>query len=118
MGYEILCAVVMKDTKLLSDYTQGKGGNCRDAITNVIFPKLPETEQRRTLKQSPFEFHYKRTESHTFFAVTDAGYKKKTIWGFIDEIEREVIKLGLAANSENVRKMLTKTMVRVIMMNY
>jgi vesicle-associated membrane protein 7 len=107
---EILCAVIMMNGKLLSEFANGRGGNCRDAIVNVIHPKLNGDEVRRTLKQSPFEFHYKTAGNQTIFAVTDSGFKKKTVWAFVDEVEREVLKLGLVANFENVRKVLRQKM--------
>ncbi len=112
-AYKILFLAVMDNGKLMAEYSDGKGSaNIREVITNIIYPKISKIDgERRTLKQSPYEFHYKNHDRKTYFAVTDAGFKRRIVWACLTEIDKEVTRMNIAANSSNTKKILIQKMV-------
>jgi hypothetical protein len=111
MANKILYAVVLTEERLLAEYSEGRGGDLRRIVVDIVYPKIEKGENvRKTLKQSPLEYHYMNKNGRTYFAVTDTGFNRKAAWSFLNEIAKETLKLGLALDANNCKKILMQKM--------
>lgn len=105
----------MENGQVVGDYFLSGGDNLRDTVVDVIYPKVPQNDHMRTLKKDPYEFHYRYSGSRCFFAVVESGVKTRIAWAFLDEVEKEFMRISLAATKSIVKKIIQKQMVCLLL---
>lgn len=112
MDQKIIYAIVIEtDGKVVGEHDITKNSNLRETVVNTIYPRVPKNNHRRTLKHNASDFHYKCSDNRCYFAVADSNFKQRSVWAFLDEVEKEYLRISLAPNPTAVKKILKKQMV-------
>jgi hypothetical protein len=99
---------------LISDAEKDLGSSptnqpLKDIIVNKILPKLPADNHKRTLTMKDMELHYKYEGNFVYFCVATEGFKKRTCWAFIDDIQDKFTKMNKPSTSA-VKKLIKDRM--------